>query len=97
MISFRYPIDINMSMSCLTSPRYLQDTFKIYQIIYLKDICDLYLEDILKIYGFEISVFLHIITGNVHPARPEKREIGQPNAKFGKKTDSVSSSATSGW
>jgi hypothetical protein len=28
---------------------------------------------------------------------PEKREIGQPNAKFGKKTDSVSSSATSGW
>ena len=55
MISFRYPIDINMSMCCL--PRYLQDTFKIYQIIYLKDICDLYLEDILKIYGFDISVF----------------------------------------
>jgi hypothetical protein len=29
--------------------------------------------------------------------RPEKREIGQLNAKFGKKTDTVSSSATSGW
>ena len=46
-----------MFMCCLTSLRYLKDSFKIYQIIYLKDICDLYLEDILKIYGFDISVF----------------------------------------
>jgi|688.fasta_scaffold453712_1 hypothetical protein len=73
MISFRYPININMFMCCLTYPRYLQDTFKIYQIIFLKDICDLYV-CILKIFGRYMVLtslfFLHIITGNVHPRLP---------------------------
>lgn len=40
---------------------------------------------------------LPTFSGTIEEDVSEKREIGQPNAKFWKKTDSVSSSATSGW